>query len=305
MKPAFIISVTVLASFVVFSTPSLGQYTVEIKTNPSNATVYQDNRYIGVTPLTLTYDPGCFKTPRWLFSKRLGNPISFTISKEGYVQKNITITDGPFRWESIDGKNTFFYYKIKAHDFFVQLDQIGTFLGSNPQKNKEVAENQAKGTSKNKLDLEKSLLSVVTITTETSTGSGFFINPSGLIVTNKHVVEKASSVKIMLAEGESYFSESIYTHPSLDLALIKVTLKSPEYLSFGDVSSSKIGESVYALGSPALPGYQETLPNSITKGIISGFRNSDTFGLLIQTDVSINHGNSGGPLINEQGVSSN
>ncbi|MBA2734052.1 MAG: trypsin-like peptidase domain-containing protein [Acidobacteria bacterium] len=62
-----------------------------------------------------------------------------------------------------------------------------------------------------------------------------------------------------------------------------------------------VGADVVAIGSPGLPGGSQILANTVTKGIVSAFRKSESFGLLIQTDVNINHGNSGGPLLNLRG----
>jgi S1-C subfamily serine protease len=96
-------------------------------------------------------------------------------------------------------------------------------------------------------------------------------------------------------------SESVFVHPTKDLALIKVKPGVYSYLKLADPRFVNVGADVVAIGSPGLPGGTTLLVNTVTKGIVSAFRKSETYGLLVQTDVNINHGNSGGPLLNLRG----
>jgi len=137
--------------------------------------------------------------------------------------------------------------------------------------------------------------SVVTVRRGQGHGSGFFIGKDGHIITNSHVVGKAKFVKIILATGREVMGEVLRTDKSRDLALIGTNERGRLglYLS---TKERNIGNEVYAAGSPI----DESLQLSISKGIISAYRNEK--GLrLIQSDVSVSPGNSGGPLIDNRG----
>jgi putative serine protease PepD len=131
-------------------------------------------------------------------------------------------------------------------------------------------------------------------------GSGFVIDTAGHIVTNEHVVDNADSVNVKFWNGNSYKASVVGTDPSTDLAVIKVD--APESvlhpLTVGDSNKLQVGDAVVAIGSPF--GLEETL----TSGIVSALHrqmqapNQFTINDSIQTDAAINHGNSGGPLLN-------
>ena len=141
----------------------------------------------------------------------------------------------------------------------------------------------------------------------TSVGSGFVIHKNGYIVTNAHVVDRATDVKITFDDQTSYDAEVVAEDRAHDLALLKIEPKSPlPVLQFGDSSDLMIGETVIAIGNPL--GYQHTL----TTGVISAtdrdlkLTSARTgqpvvYANLIQTDAGINPGNSGGPLLNVLG----
>ena len=137
----------------------------------------------------------------------------------------------------------------------------------------------------------------------TAQGSGFVIDSDGHIVTNEHVVDKAQSVSVRFWNGSTYKASVVGTDPSTDLAVIKVDAPSSVLhpLSFGDSNRLQVGDGVVAIGSPF--GLEET----VTSGIVSALHrqmqapNKFTINDSIQTDAAINHGNSGGPLLNSSG----
>jgi serine protease Do len=138
---------------------------------------------------------------------------------------------------------------------------------------------------------------VVTVEGEDGFGSGFFISNDGYLVTNFHVIDGEKKIKIKMTKGAKLDAEVIKKNEYFDLALLKVKCDSlPPGLFFGNSEDAEVGEPVVAIGTPL----DKMLSSTLTKGIISGMR---TIGSLsfIQTDVSINFGNSGGPLINEKG----
>jgi putative serine protease PepD len=134
-------------------------------------------------------------------------------------------------------------------------------------------------------------------------GSGFVYDSNGYIVTNDHVVQGATKVSVTFADGSKYSAKVVGTDPSTDLAVLKVDAPSSKLhpLSLGDSSNLEVGDGVVAIGSPF--GLDET----VTSGIVSALGrdisalNNYTISGAIQTDAAINHGNSGGPLLNMEG----
>lgn len=148
-----------------------------------------------------------------------------------------------------------------------------------------------------------SVVSVISTTSEgTGSGSGVIMSKDGYIITNNHVVDGAQSVSVQLSDDTSLDAEIIGTDEQTDLAVIKVTPTSDlTAAEFGDSDELEPGEYAYAIGSPG--GVQ--FANTITGGRISAINRdltvNDRVMTLIQTDASINNGNSGGALINKYG----
>ena len=135
-----------------------------------------------------------------------------------------------------------------------------------------------------------------------SLGSGFIISADGYIVTNNHVVEGADTIRVNIGgknkKGDLYEAQVVGTDPETDLALLKIKADNLPYLSFGDPDKLEVGEWVVAIGSPL------GLDHTVTAGIVSAKgRNiqSGSYDDFLQTDASINRGNSGGPLLNMDG----
>jgi serine protease Do len=133
-----------------------------------------------------------------------------------------------------------------------------------------------------------------------SLGSGFVIDPTGLIVTNNHVIEGADEIIVNFTNGTKLKAIKILGHDSkTDLALLKVEPKEPlKAARFGDSSKMRVGDWVMAIGNPF------GLGGSVTVGVISATKrdiNSGPYDDFLQTDAAINRGNSGGPLFNMEG----
>jgi len=132
-------------------------------------------------------------------------------------------------------------------------------------------------------------------------GSGFFIDPSGVILTNNHVIEGADSVIVMLQDGRKFTSKSIHGDKRTDLAVVTLDAKGTSfpYLELGDSAAAEIGDRVLAVGAPF------GLTGSVTSGIVSAKGrtglNMNFYEDFIQTDAAINPGNSGGPLVTLDG----
>lgn len=133
-------------------------------------------------------------------------------------------------------------------------------------------------------------------------GTGIIIDPRGYIITNNHVVEDVTSLRIRLSDNSTYSAQVLARDPEHDLALIKVDAKKPlPVIRIGTASDLMVGETVVAIGNAF--GYEHT----VTVGVVSATRRDVSLNKeisyknLIQTDASINPGNSGGPLVNIHG----
>jgi putative serine protease PepD len=134
-------------------------------------------------------------------------------------------------------------------------------------------------------------------------GSGFVIDANGDVITNAHVVAGASSIKVRFQNGKTAKATLVGTDDSTDIAVIKVDAPAAllHPLTLGNSAGVQVGQEVAAIGSPF------GLPGSLTSGIVSAVDRTITapnqFSIsgAIQTDAAINHGNSGGPLLNASG----
>jgi serine protease Do len=133
----------------------------------------------------------------------------------------------------------------------------------------------------------------------TSLGSGFIIDPSGLVVTNNHVIADADEINVILNDGTKLTAQLVGKDAKSDLALLRVHPDKPlKSVKFGDSDKLRLGEWVIAIGNPF------SLGGTVTAGIVSARHrdiNSGPYDNYIQTDAAINRGNSGGPLFNLNG----
>ena len=138
-------------------------------------------------------------------------------------------------------------------------------------------------------------------------GSGIILTENGYILTNQHVVgNKYGNCYVTLENGSSYNASVIWADSNIDLAIIKIIANNLDYIELGDSDNISLAEEVYAIGNPIGIEFQRT----VTKGIISGVNRTIKLNEnekesymedLIQTDATINEGNSGGPLVNSNG----
>jgi S1-C subfamily serine protease len=142
-----------------------------------------------------------------------------------------------------------------------------------------------------------------TVQTEEALGSGFVIDKAGDVVTNDHVVAGAKSVRVSFSNNESYKATVVGADPTTDLAVLRVNANARALtpLQLGDSDRVQVGDEVVAIGNPF------GLSRTVTAGIVSALQrqilspNQYTIDHVIQTDAAINHGNSGGPLIDMDG----
>jgi putative serine protease PepD len=134
-------------------------------------------------------------------------------------------------------------------------------------------------------------------------GSGWVYDSSGHIVTNQHVVDGATSISVRFWNGKSYKATVVGSDKTTDLAVIKVDAPSSQLHPLGVGSSSDlgVGDGVVAIGSPF--GLEETVTSGIVSALHRAIQSQTNFTIndAVQTDAAINHGNSGGPLLNADG----
>ena len=132
-----------------------------------------------------------------------------------------------------------------------------------------------------------------------SLGSGFVVDPTGIVVTNNHVIADSNEIFVVLNDGTELKAELVGKDPKVDIAVLRVKSEKPlKSVKFGDSTKERIGDAVMAIGNPFGFG------GSVSAGIVSAInRNigSGSYDNYIQTDASINKGNSGGPLFNMDG----
>jgi S1-C subfamily serine protease len=271
---------------------------LQITTNPPGATVEIDGK-TGTTPYEESFPGSYFRDPFSLLSKRLNHPLVARISMEGYVSKEITLTEGPLEWTSASGHKRFQYFLIRSSQFHVELDPIGkVFTGSITAKSATGKEADIEEALSLEELVKRTKPSVVYLKGLDKAGSGFFVTDTGLIVTNAHLARGEETLQTLLLDGQHLQAKVLYIDPELDIALVKVDGENFPHLSLAEATRVRQGESVIAIGNPG-----DAMLFSVTKGIVSAvgkFANAGP-GTWIQTDTPINPGNSGGPLLNSRG----
>jgi S1-C subfamily serine protease len=132
-------------------------------------------------------------------------------------------------------------------------------------------------------------------------GSGVIITPDGFVLTNNHVVEDCDGLEVSLTDGRTFTAQVIGTDPATDLAVIRITDGSLPASELGDSEQLKVGQLVIAIGNPL--GFQSTVSAGVVSAVGRSLRSQSgrLIDGVIQTDVALNPGNSGGPLVDSRG----
>jgi serine protease Do len=132
-----------------------------------------------------------------------------------------------------------------------------------------------------------------------SLGSGVLVSPDGYILTNNHVVDGSTEIKVALADKREFTARVVGTDPQTDVAVLKVNAQNLPAITFGDSSNVQVGNFALAIGDPF--GVGQTVTMGIISAVGRGNLGIEDYEDFIQTDAAINPGNSGGALINDQG----
>ena len=287
---------------------------VFVDSTPEGARVEINDAPVCTTPCILEVPGAYFGMKHWSGGSRLDKPYIVRLTKDGYAPKEVQLSTGPHEWRDGNHALIYVYFYFKEDHFNIPLDLVQSFAGDSASAVK--SNEPATDTNTASLPIEQivrnSLPAMVQIHTSDASGSGFFITSEGLVATNAHVVGTEQSVRVITSDGKTLVSDHIYVDHDRDLALIKVAVHDVSFLALNP-SLPNPGAEVIAIGTPGIHDVteQSLLPNSVSKGVVSGIRTfSDTTvanvsrraGKWIQTDTTINHGNSGGPLINHAGL---
>lgn len=229
----------------------------------------------------------------WVFTKRSGAVVksiqgSYTGTGRSLENKVlIARTLGAAFVDIMDNDETYNLFMSESKNSAEPLskfDEIKVKKATTPEfkKNKELIQHLMRG--------------VVTIKHDDGHGSGYFISKDGFLITNYHVVKDKKVVKVQLNESVTLAADVIRYDERYDVALLKVNGEDFNALEMINSDSAQTGDDVIAIGTPE----DISLGQSVTKGIISGKRKIAEK-IFLQTDVTINSGNSGGPLLNEEG----
>lgn len=299
LRTALLLLCGIFSPSLLFFPLAVSANTLTITTTPPGATVEIDGMIVGTTPFTEKYPGGYFHKPHTIFGARLNHALIARISLTGYVTQQIALTQGPQEWVSFTGQTHGEYWLFKSERFDVTLDPIERPINGRVQLAPgEVAETSLE-TAKSSQDIVQSATpAIVRIEGDKAMGTGFFITDSGVIATNRHVVNGQTGLSVTTSDGQAHAATIVFQDPSADLALLKITGRNFPHLPIADVEAVKPGESVIAIGNPG-----GGLPDTVTKGIVSAIGPNPDLGRgpWIQTDAAINPGNSGGPLLDVQG----
>jgi serine protease Do len=282
-----------------------GPKKVSFVTIPPGAEVEVNGSVTCTTPCSIEVPDYYFGSKHTAFSKHGITPITVRLLKDGYAPKTVEVTTGPIHWKNLEGNNLYDYYLVNSTNFTIRLESVSSFFGKPEPRPVETtvvsttSSGMASGGSAmgNEEIVKQAMPAIVVVSTSEGWGSGFFVSQKGVVVTNAHVVRGHLSATVVTSSGKSMESSQIYIDQDRDLALIKLPDGDYPFLKISHYLPN-VGADVLAIGSPGVGS--TIMTDTVTRGIVSGVRDFKD-GTWIQTDAAINHGNSGGPLIDRKG----
>jgi serine protease Do len=287
------------ATSILFSAPAARADELTITSSPPGAKVEMNGAVVGTTPYQMKIPGSYLHKPHSVFSEKLEHHMTARIYKDGFAPQELVLTEGPHTWISATGVAHGSYYLLKASHFEVSLESTAALHA--PTIVPASMEASSKRGERRELPPEEIVRqaapSVVELFGTELRGTGFFITDDGLIATNRHVAEGSASLFVVTSTGARLLGRVIYSDPHLDLALVKVDGSGFQHLSLAELTAVHPGATVLAVGYPG-----GGMPGTVTKGIVSAVGKIEHHdGTWIQTDVALNPGNSGGPLLDSEG----
>ncbi len=276
--------------------------TLTITSSPPGATVEIDGVIVGTTPFHMKVPGGYFHKTRTVFGQTLQHEMTLRIYKDGYTAQDLRLTDGPFEWVAMDGRRQGHYWLLKANHIEATLEPASmAFTGRVKRMDRRAGDVNLGAELTTQEIVESAIPAVVRLSSPEGWGTGFLITDTGVIATNRHVVEGRNSMTVRLSNGTQLLGKVIYTSPAggPDAALVKVDGSGFPFLPLADSSEVHTGETVITIGNP-----ERGMPDTVTKGIVSAVGRDPLAGngTWVQTDAPINPGNSGGPLLDSHGA---
>ncbi|MGC1968416.1 MAG: trypsin-like peptidase domain-containing protein [Candidatus Acidiferrales bacterium] len=196
---------------------------LNITSSPPGATAEINGLVVGVTPLHVNYPGGYFHKTKTVFSTRLEHSMHARIYKDGYTVQEVELTEGPFEWIALNGREYGRYWLLKAKQIEATLRPTAkVFDGS-------VRTSSARGGTvdyRPELSAERVVEiaspAIVKLRDDRGWGTGFAVTDAGVIATNHHVVEGGTSVTVIFSDASELPGRVAYIDPELDLALVKV-----------------------------------------------------------------------------------
>ncbi|MGA8673799.1 MAG: trypsin-like peptidase domain-containing protein [Candidatus Acidiferrales bacterium] len=196
---------------------------LNITSSPPGATVEINRLVVGVTPLHVNYPGGYFHKTKTVFSTRLEHSMHARIYKDGYTVQEVELTEGPFEWIALNGREYGRYWLLKAKQIeATPRPTAKVFDGS-------VRTSSARGGTvdyRPELSAERVVEiaspAIVKLRDDRGWGTGFAVTDAGVIATNHHVVEGGTSVTVIFSDASELPGRVAYIDPELDLALVKV-----------------------------------------------------------------------------------
>ena len=293
-----VLVLTVLLSSLLWPVAARAKDYLTINSIPPGATVELDGVVVGKTPYTVEIPGGYLHGTKTVYGKLLRHAVHLRLTLEGYLPKEIDLTNGPMKWMAMNGTYHGDFWVFKTDTFNFTLDKAATAFTGNVQA---ALSNSAVVSMGPALSTEEIVRNanpaVLFLTGSGGSGSGFLVSDTGVAVTNAHVARGEESLTATAGNGQSFNAKVVYMDPNLDIALLKLEGTGFPQLRIASTQSVQPGSSVIAIGSPSR-GFQ----NSVTKGVVGGVSPMNGQpGTWIQTDAAINPGNSGGPLLNGTG----
>ena len=197
--------------------------TLTITSTPPGATVEIDGVVVGKTPYKINYPGGYFHKTHTVFSEKLEHAMTVRVYKDGYTTDEISLTEGPFEWVALNGRDHGHYWLIKSKQINASLDQASTVFNGSVHTSLKVANNlQPHSELSPEQVAQMATPAVVKLRNADGWGTGFVITDTGVIATNHHVAEGNNSLDVVFPDGAKLLGKVVYTDTHLDLALVKV-----------------------------------------------------------------------------------